>query len=438
MTTNRMTRYLMPFFAWGAVLTLTLAGGSTPAAAQTVAFVGAAIETGGDAGRLENGTLLIQDDKIVAVGTDVEIPADARVVSLAGKTLMPGVIDPYYVFQTGSSGGATRTVTFQGRTFTVPSNTPSRPATFREVGKYFFPYDFNARPAVRSGITTANLVTDGLGLSAMAAMDWEPSPAMLFESNGRLFAKVTNQTDSLDTVRKPLDDAKAEAAKSKLSKPAAKPGEAKSTESKEGEQAKAAEPKSEAAEKSEEDTPKKYWQEVANGSRRLFVNLNNSASVAYLLQVAKEHEQAKIVLVATGGNLYPSLDEIAKLKNVALVLQPAIDTVPFTRDLMNVPRMLQEKEIPFAFSLSLSSSQLNSGQDDPLFAVASLVATGLDRQKAIQGLALHPATMLGIEKTHGSLAPNKMANFLIFAGDPLATGSRLEKIYVNGKLIHEN
>ena len=65
---------------------------SSDSYAQSVAFTGATIETMGEAGRLENATIVVSDGKITEVGTDVEIPDDARVVSMSGKTIMPGIV----------------------------------------------------------------------------------------------------------------------------------------------------------------------------------------------------------------------------------------------------------------------------------------------------------------------------------------------------------
>lgn len=60
----------------------------------TVAFTHARVLTM-DANRsvLDDATLLVQRDRIVAVGTDVAVPADAHVIDLGGKTVMPGLVD---------------------------------------------------------------------------------------------------------------------------------------------------------------------------------------------------------------------------------------------------------------------------------------------------------------------------------------------------------
>ena len=99
--------------------------------------------------------------------------------------------------------------------------------------------------------------------------------------------------------------------------------------------------------------------------------------------------------------------------------------------------MAHEQEIPFVLSMSLSQSQMAASQDDPLFALACLVKAGLPREVALKAVTLGPAELLGIDKTHGSLEKDKVANLLIFDGDPLTTGSRLERVVVEGRVVHE-
>ncbi len=62
---------------------------------QTVALVGAQVVTMGDAGVLTDGVVLVQGERIVAVGlaADVTIPEGATVIDLAGKTVIPGLVD---------------------------------------------------------------------------------------------------------------------------------------------------------------------------------------------------------------------------------------------------------------------------------------------------------------------------------------------------------
>ncbi len=74
-------------------------GFKTPAyqSSATVAFVGGQIITMNGDQVIANGTVLVKGNKIVAVGSkdDVVVPADATVIDISGKSLMPGLFDAH-------------------------------------------------------------------------------------------------------------------------------------------------------------------------------------------------------------------------------------------------------------------------------------------------------------------------------------------------------
>ena len=63
----------------------------------TIAFVGATIIDGTDAAPLVDGTLVITDGRVLAVGprSAVTVPADAMIVNVSGKYIMPGLINTH-------------------------------------------------------------------------------------------------------------------------------------------------------------------------------------------------------------------------------------------------------------------------------------------------------------------------------------------------------
>lgn len=65
---------------------------------QTMAIVGATLIDGTGNAPLPNTTVVVQDNKIVAVGSNenVEIPQGAEVVDAEGLTLLPGLIDAHF------------------------------------------------------------------------------------------------------------------------------------------------------------------------------------------------------------------------------------------------------------------------------------------------------------------------------------------------------
>ena len=104
----------------------------TAMAADTRAFVGARIVDGTGKPAIENGTLVIQDGRVLAVGPSsrVKPPRGAEVVSAGGKTIIPGLINAHG--HVGETQGLR-----QGAQFYTPENVA------RQLGLY-----------ARYGITT--------------------------------------------------------------------------------------------------------------------------------------------------------------------------------------------------------------------------------------------------------------------------------------------
>jgi len=73
-----------------AILTAIFTAG---AAAQDQAFIGARIIDGTGKAPVEKATLLVRDGRIVAIGAGVKIPTGAERIDVAGKTIIPGLIN---------------------------------------------------------------------------------------------------------------------------------------------------------------------------------------------------------------------------------------------------------------------------------------------------------------------------------------------------------
>ena len=66
---------------------------SLPALAQkSIAITGGRVLTISH-GDIENGTVLVENGKIVAVGRDVKVPSGAQVIDARGKVVIPGLFD---------------------------------------------------------------------------------------------------------------------------------------------------------------------------------------------------------------------------------------------------------------------------------------------------------------------------------------------------------
>jgi imidazolonepropionase-like amidohydrolase/Tol biopolymer transport system component len=60
-----------------------------------VAFTGARIITMKGDEVIENGTIVVDGNKIISVGANVTVPSDAKVIDAKGKTIMPGFVDAH-------------------------------------------------------------------------------------------------------------------------------------------------------------------------------------------------------------------------------------------------------------------------------------------------------------------------------------------------------
>jgi imidazolonepropionase-like amidohydrolase len=89
MTHARVCAFRLPQLLASGALLVALAG-ALPS--QTVAIIGGRVfPVSGPA--IDNGTVLIRDGKIVAVGTNVTVPSDARRIDASGKWVTPGIFN---------------------------------------------------------------------------------------------------------------------------------------------------------------------------------------------------------------------------------------------------------------------------------------------------------------------------------------------------------
>jgi imidazolonepropionase-like amidohydrolase len=437
-----MIRNTLAALALASVLT-------APAAGQegAVAYTHAAVETAGKAGRVENATLVLRGGKVEAVGADVKVPDDARVIDAPGQTIMPGILDPLHevTIAGGTADAGPRTIVIGGRTLTLPARVGGGSAAFTRVADNFYPYDPGYRALLRSGLTGLNLVTTGYGQSAVVRVTPGQPDDMLINPDGFLFATVTNDTTSLDVVRNGLEAA--ERSKKGLplaSAPATPPADEPAANPVPGRRGGGGggrrfgggmmggggggfNPAS-----------LKAWQAVYEGKTPLFANAITAAAIPHLLKLLEPYKDVKLVLVAPGPALYETVELLATRPGLRVIVRPGISLKPNTRDRIDAARLLHAAGLEFVFTQPATTADLLAAQDFPLFAVAYLVRCGLPRKAALEALTARPAALLGLDKTHGTIEPGKSADLLIFTGDPLDPGSQLSRVLIGGRTVYEN
>ncbi len=272
----------------------------------------ATVETLSKAGRIANATLVIRDGKIAAVGTNVAIPADGEVIDAAGGTVMPGIIDPYFEVTIAAATANAAPRTFAGRggrrgNFGGGFGRGNSGA-FTRIADNFYPHDPGLKNLPMVGLTQVNLVANGAGQAAVVRVTPGDPEHMLAVADGIAYATVTNSSDSLDQVRTKLQSA---------SRGGGRFGGT---------------PQADA----------QLWKAVYDGKTPLLAHANNAAAVLHLLKATESFRNVRLVMYLSGDAIAETLDEL-KARKVQVVLRPALELLPNTRDRFN-PRACSTKQ----------------------------------------------------------------------------------------------
>ncbi|MFQ6052126.1 MAG: amidohydrolase family protein [Candidatus Hydrothermarchaeota archaeon] len=92
------------------------------------------------------------------------------------------------------------------------------------------------------------------------------------------------------------------------------------------------------------------------------------------------------------------------------------------------PAKMAEAGIPFAFS--------SLGIDDPekmIEGVMKAIENGMSHEKALQALTIIPASFLGFSKALGTIEPGKIANLVLTEGDILTKEAKVRYVFTDGK-----
>jgi imidazolonepropionase-like amidohydrolase len=132
------------------------------------------------------------------------------------------------------------------------------------------------------------------------------------------------------------------------------------------------------------------------------------------------------------GTIDLVLDQTKAMK-CAVLLPPDLTTLPRSRYLIHPAKILHDAGIEIGFVLGDSPAAVRL----LFFRLMELVRTGLPADVALRGVTLVPAKALGIESTVGSLETGKVANLLVFRGDPLSPTGQLEAVWLDGREVQK-
>jgi imidazolonepropionase-like amidohydrolase len=388
---------------------------------KPIALVGGTIHTV-TKGTIENGVVLFDKGKIVAVGREISIPKDAEVIDVKGKHIYPGLINAFTTIGLIEIGAvrATRDVTEVGLV---------NPNVRAEVA---FNPDSEHPPVTRSnGITMALVVPTGeliAGQSALMMLDgwtWEEMTLKAPVGLHIYWPRMTLPSERFMLVRRSPEELKKEV-------------ETRINLIRETFQKARAYKKAKESEIQKgvpyHDTDLKYEAmiPVLEGKVPVFIHANSSKEILSAIEWA-ESEGLKIVIV--GGADSWKVADVLKNKNIPVILTN-IHRLPSKR--------YSDYDEPFtvAYKLYKAGVKFCIGGEGGYYNERNLpyqagtcVAFGLPREEALKAITIYPAEILGVADKVGSIEPGKDATLIVTTGDPLEISTQVVYEFIQGKKV---
>jgi len=373
---------------------LLILNAAVPAADEVLAIKADRVDTVAS-GVIENGIIIVRNGRITAVGADVEIPTEACIIDANDKTVFPGLINPFSHIGL-SSGGGSRSFYISGGMFFIRSSgnrTASNPH-YRVVDELYSNQDVYAR-VLKAGFTTLALSPGQgtiAGQGAIIRPHGDRSEEMVLCQSG-LVMSYFRAGQAQARLKSALESGK----------------------------------------KSPSSTDPKIepMARVVKGETPLFINSDTPADTLHVLKVLKDFDKVKPVFICGPENVHVA-KQLAKEK-IPVIVSAEINYEPNTRNSINVVYQLAKAGIKIACHPNRDTV---AGHEDFLRQMAQLVKSGLGKDVAKRAITLHPAQMLGLDYRIGSIEVGKDANLLILSGDPFATGTRIERIIIEGQTVH--
>jgi imidazolonepropionase-like amidohydrolase len=387
---------------------------------------------------IENGTILIKDGKIAAIGQNIAVDGDVRVVDASGKFVMPGMIDS------------------QSRLFVIDNELNESRSIAPELSIIdgLDPYIKEAPEVMAQGVT-AIYITPGSrsligGSGAVLKLNGSKDVGkMLLKDNIAVKAAIgvsaNNESSSLgrlanySSIREALLETKIYM---------------HNREKHEQEQAKY-EKKMEEYEKKRQvrptekmDKPKRPARFRPNPTREVLakvlskdiplqIEAHRVTDILNALRLADEFGFKLILDQCTEG--YMIAEEIARHK-VPVILGPVstsfadMPRLEYRNHYIRNAAILSEKGVKLALGVS---GRDGASSKFVALAAAMAVANGMDRDLALRAVTLTPAEILGLADRIGSLQVGKDADIMILSGHPLDTLSQVEMVLMDGKVVFE-
>lgn len=390
---------------------------STTHAQETVAITGGTIYPVSGP-KITNATIILSDGVITAIGANVAIPANARRIDAAGKWITPGLVSPVTSLGVVEVGAVRDTRDANAR------GTNNIAAAFR-VWDGFNPQSVSL-PVARQdgGVTTVGVMPSGGMVSGLGAAfdlrEGATADGMLRKAPVAMVATLDNAAaagagsrgEALAKMRTLLRDAR-EFNLGRARYDAAGMRELSAT-------------------RADLDA----MQLVLRGTIPLVIGADRASEILNAIALAKEFG---IRIVITGGaEAWSVAPQLAAAK--VAVMTGAENNIPSS--FAELGQRQENLALLRAAGVTVAIVGNGAGGEEGFnvrnlrYEAGNAVAYGMSWDDALRAITLAPAEILGIADRVGSLAVGKVANVVIWSGDPFEYATQPERVFVGGKDTH--
>ena len=180
----------------------------------------------------------------------------------------------------------------------------------------------------------------------------------------------------------------------------------------------------------------KSLQGLFNGTKKLYIHVNGANGIKESVLFAKRNNVKKIVLV--GASESWRITDFILNHNIPIILGRVHSLPNHPEDDIDqpykTPKILKDSGI--LFCLDYSGDMPRMGSRNLPFLAGTTVAYGLNKEEALQLITLNTAKILGIDDRTGSLETGKEANLFISSGDALdMISNNIEMLFLMGKKL---
>ena len=390
-------------------------GFALPLSAQTIAITGGRVYTVAGA-PIENGTVIIRDGRIAQVGAGLAVPDGARRIDATGKWVTPGLINAATrlgLSEVGLEQG-TQDVNARGREGIAASF-----AAWEGMN----PASVMWAPARNEGVTTA-LVAPGGGLvSGQAAIvdmvDGSVSdmvaraPAAMVAQVGNQIAALTARAEVLTRLRELLEDTRVYSRrKAEFERAGTRDFVASRLDL-------------------EAMIP------VVEGRLPLIVVADRASDIESALKLAADFSLK--LIIAGGAESWMVADKIAAARVPVMI--GAMNNIPGSFSSLGsyqeAAGLLRRAGVDV---ILIGDSGISDGQTFNVRNIkqeaGNAVAYGMTWDDALRAVTIAPARALGVADRYGSIEAGKVANVVVWSGDPFEFSTRVEHVLVRGREIN--